>query len=74
MLRGLLLESDRVTVLSRHQIRFEEQSGMLAVLPFEFTGTDRAIGMTRRRLGELSPAAALFVEELHAAVADFIEC
>lgn len=71
MLRALLLESDRVTILSRHQIRFEEQTGLLAALPFELSGTSRPIGLTRRRAGSLSPAATLFVDEVRAAAADF---
>lgn len=66
MLRGLLLESDRVTVLSRHQIQFEEKANLLAALPFQLQGTERPIGMTRRRIGALSPAAELFVDELRA--------
>lgn len=71
MLRGLLLESDRVTVLSRHQIRFEEQSGLLAALPFELRGTGRPIGLTFRKSGSLSPAANLFAGEVRAAAAEF---
>ncbi len=67
MLRGLLLESDRITVLSRHQIRFEEQAGMLAALSFDLIGTDRPIGITCRKNSSLSPAAALFIDEVHAA-------
>ncbi|HWM29381.1 MAG: LysR family transcriptional regulator [Woeseia sp.] len=74
MLRGLLLESDRVTILSRHQIRFEEQAGLLATLPFELRGTERPIGMTRRRIGALSPAAELFVRQVRAAAAEFMAC
>jgi LysR family transcriptional regulator of gallate degradation len=67
MLRGLLLESDRITVLSRHQIQFEEEAGLLAVLPFDLSGSERPIGMTRRRTGALSPAAELFVDEVRTA-------
>ena len=33
LLRGLLVESDRVSTRSRHQILYEEQSGLLATLP-----------------------------------------
>lgn len=72
MLRGLLLESDRVTILSRHQIRFEEQAGLLATLPFELGGTERPIGMTRRRTGAMSPAAELFTEQVRAAAETYI--
>ena len=71
MLRGLLLESDRITILSRHQIRFEEQTGLLAALPFELSGTGRPIGLTYRKNGSLSPAATLFAEEVRAAAAEF---
>lgn len=71
MLRGLLLESDRITILSRHQIRFEEQAGLLAALPFELKGTGRPIGLTCRKNGSLSPAAALFAHEVRAAAAEF---
>lgn len=69
-LRGLLMESDRVTILSRHQILFEEQCGLLAVLPFELKGTARAIGITRRRRGSMSPAAALLADAIRCAVAE----
>lgn len=68
-LRGLLMESDRVTILSRHQILFEEQCGLLAVLTFELHGTARAIGITRRRRGSMSPAAELLADEIRCAVA-----
>ncbi len=71
MLRGLLLESDRVTILSRHQIRFEEQAGLLAALPFDLSGTGRPIGLTCRKNGSLSPAATLFAEKVRAAAAEF---
>jgi LysR family transcriptional regulator of gallate degradation len=67
-LRGLLMESDRVTILSRHQILFEEQCGLLAVLAFELNGTARAIGITCRRRGSLSPAAALLAEQIRSAI------
>jgi LysR family transcriptional regulator of gallate degradation len=72
MLRGLLMESDRVTVLSRHQIRFDEQGGLLAALPFQLRGTERPIGMTRRKSGTLSPATTLFMEEVRTAAAELM--
>jgi LysR family transcriptional regulator of gallate degradation len=73
LLRGLLLESNRITVLSRHQIHFEEKTGLLAALPFELCGTERPIGMTRRSVGALSPAAELFVDEIRAAAREYID-
>lgn len=72
LLRGLLLESDRLTVLSRHQIHFEEQSGLLATLPFELGGTSRPFGMTRRRIGALSPAAELLAAEVRRAASQCV--
>jgi len=71
MVRGLLLESDRITVLSRHQVRYEEKAGLLAALPFELKGTERPLGITRRRIGSLSPAASLFADEVRRAAAEF---
>lgn len=71
MLRGLLLESDRITVVSRHQVRFEIQTGLLAGLPFDVGRTGRPIGITRRRNGSLSPAAALLTEEIRKAGREF---
>ncbi|WP_158515199.1 LysR family transcriptional regulator [Bordetella sp. H567] len=47
-LRALLMESDRLAMISRHQIYFEERGGMLAVLPIDLPDTARAIGMTVR--------------------------
>jgi LysR family transcriptional regulator of gallate degradation len=47
-LRALLMESDRITVISRHQIYFEERAGLLHVLPIELRNTARAIGITTR--------------------------
>ncbi|ANN74559.1 hypothetical protein BAU08_04450 [Bordetella bronchialis] len=47
-LRALLMESERVAMISRHQIYFEERGGMLAVLPVELADTARSIGMTLR--------------------------
>lgn len=70
MLRGLLLGSDRLSVLSRHQIYYEESSGLLAALPYPLKGTTRPIGITRRARTSLSPAADLMIEEIRKVVAD----
>jgi hypothetical protein len=40
------------------------------VLTFELNGTARAIGITRRRRGSMSPAAALLADAIRSAVAD----
>jgi LysR family transcriptional regulator of gallate degradation len=68
LLRGLLVETDMVTVLSRHQIYYEENNGILAALPFELSQTRRPIGITRRNHSSMAPAATLLVEELRTVV------
>ncbi|WOX07001.1 LysR family transcriptional regulator [Microbulbifer pacificus] len=69
--RGLLLESDSVALLSEHQIYFEQQSGVLTVLPVALEKTSRPIGVTTRAHARLSPATELFLRELRAVAAEF---
>jgi len=64
LLRGLLLGSDRITVLSRHQIFYEEHGAMLTALPYPLPHTIRPIGITRRDHSSLSPAAEQMIEEI----------
>ena len=69
ILRGLILDSDFVTVLSKHQIRREESVGMLAVVDVSLPGTTRSIGLTTRASGLLSPAANAVIDEVKRVVA-----
>jgi LysR family transcriptional regulator of gallate degradation len=62
--RGLLLESNNVALLSEHQIYFEKQYGVLTVLPIDLQDTYRPIGVTLRANSRLSPATELFLEQL----------
>ncbi|HET9642261.1 MAG TPA: LysR substrate-binding domain-containing protein [Burkholderiaceae bacterium] len=48
MVRGLLVESDRLSVLSRRQVYYEEREGLLAVLPLDLPGTRLPIGFVIR--------------------------
>ncbi|WP_317930558.1 LysR family transcriptional regulator [Halioxenophilus sp. WMMB6] len=48
-IRGLLLESDRVALLSAQQVEVEVQAGLLAVCPQALPGSRREIGLTLRR-------------------------
>lgn len=68
MLRGLLAETDQVSVLSRHQIYYEEKYGMLAALPFDIPHTERPIGITRLAHSSIAPAAALLIDDIKAVV------
>ncbi len=63
-LRRLLMNSDRITVLSARQIAYEQEYGMLTTLPIELRDTQRAIGITRRKKGTITPAANLLIKEI----------
>ena len=47
--RALLMNSDRLMLLSVQQIQFEREAGQLAPLPHPFGRVVRGIGLTRRR-------------------------
>ena len=64
LLRGLLLESDMLTVLSAHQLHHEVRTGQLAVLPFRMPGLERDIGVTTRRGAHLSTGADALLSEI----------
>jgi len=46
---SLLLESDRLTLISRQQIRREEAQGLVTTLSYDMSSTRRPIGLTARR-------------------------
>ena len=62
--RGLVMDSDSVTMLSRHQVQRELQAGMLAALNIDLPGTERPIGLTTRAQDVLSPAARALADEV----------
>lgn len=49
VVRGLLLGSDTLTLISLHQIRHERDLGLLVPLPVDLSGSERPIGLTLRR-------------------------
>jgi LysR family transcriptional regulator of gallate degradation len=63
-IRGLLLASDRLALLSRHQVHYEEAAGLLVALPIALAGTRRPIGITVRANTTPSSAARVFCDEL----------
>lgn len=69
LLRGLLLSSDMLTVLSPHQLHYEIETGQLAVLRLQMPGLERQIGVTTREGAHLSPGARALLAELHSAAA-----
>jgi len=66
--RGLLLESDRLALLSTHQVQLDQDAGLLTTLPIQLEGTYRPIGITRRAHNTPSPAARVFMAELRALI------
>jgi DNA-binding transcriptional LysR family regulator len=62
--RGLLIESDMVTLLSRHQIRYEQRNGLLQSVAVDLPGTARPIGLTTRADWLPTPLQAEFLELL----------
>jgi len=69
MVRGLLLDSDRVALLSEHQIYYDKMFDVLDVLPVDLEETYRPMGVTMRAHTQPSPAARLFLEQLRAVAA-----
>ncbi len=67
LVRALLAGSDRLTLISAHQIRHEVATGQLAPLPFPLPGSARPIGATMRRDWRPTAAQALFLEGLRQA-------
>jgi LysR family transcriptional regulator of gallate degradation len=64
LLRGLLVSSEMLTVLSAHQLHYEIATGQLAVLQFPMHGLERQIGVTTRAGAYLSPGANALLAEL----------
>jgi DNA-binding transcriptional LysR family regulator len=48
-IRGVLLKSDHLALLSRHQIRYELEAGFLAAMDYPLPDSRRPVGVTLRR-------------------------
>lgn len=64
--RSVLMAGDQVALLSALQIQGELHSGLLTVLPVPLQGTERPIGVMRRRDGLPSPVLLALLVELRA--------
>lgn len=62
--RGILMKSDHLTLLSHHQIHYEMQAGFLAPLNFDLPDPAHSIGMTTRRHWMPTALQAEFIETL----------
>jgi len=68
--RAILFESDTLALLSREQIRYEEQNGQLIVLPVQWQKLPRAIGYTVRANWRPTQAQTELVQALKDICAD----
>jgi LysR family transcriptional regulator, regulator for genes of the gallate degradation pathway len=66
VVRSVLMASEHLTLISPLQIRAEVDSGLLAIQSLVLQGVERHIGVTQRREGLPSPAAAAMLQELQA--------
>ncbi len=64
VIRGLLMESDRLTLLSARQVEREIRHDMLEIIPFKVQQAPRSIGTTIRRDWRPTPTQALFLDLL----------
>lgn len=67
LLRGLLVSSDMLTVVSAHQLHYEVATAQLAVLPFDMPGLERSIGIMTRKGALLAPGARALLDEIDTA-------
>ncbi len=62
--RAFLLESDRIMLLSAHQIHYEMLAGLLVALPHPSGNVVRPIGLTLRRNWQPTPTQRTLLEIL----------
>ena len=64
LMRALLLESDRLAIVSRSRIHYEIKTGLLTPLKVELPDNIREIGITVRSEADFPPAVLEFVNTL----------
>jgi len=68
--RGLLEGTDMVTVLSKHQIHYEERLDLLTTIDLPLFDHSRPIGVIRRAQGTIPPAAEAMLEAIRDVASD----
>ena len=68
--RGILIGSDRLTIMSAHQIRVEENQKLLRHLNFDLSETPRQIGLTLRQNWQPTASQSLMLQLLRKTGAD----
>lgn len=64
VVQALLMDSDRLALLSRRQVLPGVSAGLLAVMPVEVNDTTREIGVAMRKDAEPGVGLRLFVDEM----------
>jgi len=62
--RGLLMNSDRIALLSKNQIQYDLEFKLFSMLDVALENNIRPIGFTTRSQSQLPPAVQLFIEKL----------
>ena len=71
--REVLLGSDRLTLVSRHQLEHEIKAGQLAVMPYALTHTRRSIGFMLRRDWKATASQQKFIDILIDCAAEYAD-
>lgn len=64
IIRGILLETDMLAIVSSNQLIYEVNRGEIIRFDINLPSTDRLIGITTRKNSVLSPAAQFLIEQL----------
>ncbi|CAG1006681.1 MAG: LysR family transcriptional regulator [Rhizobiaceae bacterium] len=73
LMRGLLMGSDRLAIISRHQVAKELEDGSLAALNFPLAGSERDIGIATRRGWSPTATQTLFIRMLREVCAQLVD-
>lgn len=71
--REVLLGSDRLTLVSRHQLEHEILAGQLAVMPYALSHTRRSIGFMKRRSWKATQSQQKFIDILTECAAQYTD-
>ncbi|MBB5321731.1 LysR family transcriptional regulator [Marinobacter oulmenensis] len=71
LIRSLLSGSDRLTLISTHQVEQELRQNVLSVIPYDLSHTRRPIGITVRRDWHPTPTQKHFLDLLKAAASRY---
>ena len=64
-MRSLLLENDRLTMISPNRAYFELEIGLLNIVPFETSKMEFSFDYTMRKQASLSPSTLEFIDILN---------